>query len=230
VWFLVGRAGPRTMTVSKRQRRQAARLGILLRVERSLWRSGITKIAGVDEVGVGPLAGPVLAAAVILPEGVMLRGVDDSKKVTAALREKLAEKIHAAALGIGIGIVDPEEIDRLNIYRAALEAMRRAVTALPVTPEHVLVDARQIPQLSVPQTALIKGDARSYCIAAASIVAKVARDRIMCELDQRYPEYGFRDHMGYGTAQHLAAIDRHGPSPVHRRSFAPVRDLRLPGM
>jgi len=230
VWFVVGRAGPHTMTVSKRQRRQAARLGILLRVERSLWRTGITKIAGVDEVGVGPLAGPVLAAAVILPEGVMLRGVDDSKKVTTALREELAEKIHAAALGVGIGIVEAEEIDRLNIYRAALEAMRRAVMALPVTPEHVLVDARRIPQLSVPQTALINGDARSYCIAAASIVAKVARDRIMCELDQRYPEYGFRDHMGYGTAQHLAAIDRHGPSPVHRRSFAPVRDLRLPGM
>lgn len=230
MWFVVGRAGPHTMTVSKRQRRQAARLGILLRVERSLWRTGITKIAGVDEVGVGPLAGPVLAAAVILPEGVMLRGVDDSKKVTTALREELAEKIHAAALGVGIGIVEAEEIDRLNIYRAALEAMRRAVMALPVTPEHVLVDARRIPQLSVPQTALINGDARSYCIAAASIVAKVARDRIMCELDQRYPEYGFRDHMGYGTAQHLAAIDRHGPSPVHRRSFAPVRDLRLPGM
>jgi ribonuclease HII len=218
------------MTPSKRQRRQAARLGILLRVERSLWRAGITKIAGVDEVGVGPLAGPVLAAAVILPEGVMLRGVDDSKKVTATLREELAEKIHAAALAVGIGVVEPEEIDRLNIYRAALEAMRRAVAALPVTPEHVLVDARQIPQLSVPQTALIKGDARSYCIAAASIVAKVARDRIMREIDQRYPEYGFREHMGYGTAHHLAAIDRYGPSPVHRRSFAPVRDLRLPGM
>jgi ribonuclease HII len=217
------------MSVSKRQRRQAARLGILLRTERSLWRTGLTKIAGVDEVGVGPLAGPVLAAAVILPEGVMLRGVDDSKKVTAALREELAERIHAAALGVGIGIVEPEEIDRLNIYRAALEAMRRAVTALPVTPEYVLVDGRRIPQLSVPQTALIKGDARSYCIAAASIVAKVARDRIMRELDQRYPEYGFGDHMGYGTAQHRAAIDRHGPSPVHRRSFAPVRDLRLPG-
>jgi len=218
------------MTVGKRQRRQAARLGILLRVERTLWRTGVTRIAGVDEVGVGPLAGPVLAAAVILPEGVMLRGVDDSKRLTAALREKLAEKIHAAALGVGVGIVEPEEIDRLNIYRAALEAMRRAVVALPVMPEHVLVDARHIPQLTMPQTALIDGDARSYSVAAASIVAKVARDRIMCELDQLYPQYGFRNHMGYATAQHLAAIDRHGPSPVHRRSFAPVRDLRLPGM
>jgi len=218
------------MVVGKRQRRQAARLGILLRVERSLWRTGITKIAGVDEVGVGPLAGPVLAAAVVLPEDVRLRGVDDSKKLSAALREELAEKIHAAALGVGIGIVEPEEIDRLNIYRAALEAMRRAVVALPVMPEHVVVDARHIPQLTVPQTALINGDARSYSVAAASIVAKVARDRIMCELDRLYPQYGFRNHMGYATAQHLAAIDRYGPSPVHRLSFAPVRDLRLPGM
>ena len=218
------------MVVGKRQRRQAARLGILLRVERGLWRTGVTKIAGVDEVGVGPLAGPVLAAAVVLPEDVRLRGVDDSKKLSAALREELAEKIHAAALGVGIGIVEPEEIDRLNIYRAALEAMRRAVLALPVMPEHVVVDARRIPQLAVPQTALINGDARSYSVAAASIVAKVARDRIMCELDRLYPQYGFRNHMGYATAQHLAAIDRHGPSPVHRRSFAPVRDLRLPGI
>jgi ribonuclease HII len=218
------------MPVGKRERRQAARLGILLRVERSLWSAGVTNIAGVDEVGVGPLAGPVLAAAVILPQGVSLRGVDDSKTLSAALREDLAQKIQAAALGVGIGIVEPEEIDRLNIYRAALEAMRQAVAALPVMPEHVLVDARRIPGLTMAQTPLIKGDSRSYSIAAASIVAKVTRDRIMRELDQLYPEYGFRDHMGYGTAQHLAAIDRYGPSPTHRRSFAPVRELRLPGM
>ena len=218
------------MTFGKRERRQAARLGILLRVERGLWRTGVTKIAGVDEVGVGPLAGPVLAAAVILPEAAKLRGVDDSKKLQAGLREKLAQKIQGAALAVGIGIVEPEDIDRLNIYRAALEAMRRALMALPIAPEHVLVDARRIPDVTVPQTALIDGDARSYSIAAASIIAKVARDRIMCELDERYPQYGFREHMGYATAQHLAAIDRFGPSPVHRRSFAPVRELRLPGM
>ncbi len=218
------------MSVGKRQRRQAARLGVLLRIERDLRRRGIIKIAGVDEVGVGPLAGPVLAAAVILPEDVRLRGIDDSKKVPAAVRERLAARIQASAIGIGIGIVEPEEIDRLNIYRAALEAMRRAVMALPVLPDHVLVDARQIPNLTVPQTALIDGDARSYCIAAASIVAKVARDRIMCDLDVAYPQYGFREHMGYATAQHLAAIERHGPSPIHRRSFAPVRELRLPGI
>jgi len=218
------------MAAGKRQRRQAARMGVLLRVERGLWRTGLTKIAGVDEVGVGPLAGPVLAAAVVLPEGLSLRGVDDSKKLTAALRMELAVKIHAHALGVGIGIVEVEDIDRLNIYRAAIEAMRRAVLALPILPEHIVVDARHIPGLTIPQTPLVDGDARSYSIAAASIVAKVARDRMMCELDQLYPEYGFRDHKGYGTPQHLAAIARYGPSPIHRRSFTPVRQPRLPGV
>lgn len=216
--------------VGKRQRRQAARMGVLLRIERGLWGKGLVHLAGVDEVGVGPLAGPVLAAAVILPQSVKLRGVDDSKKLTAALREELAEKIRACALGVGVGIVEVDDIDRLNIYRAALEAMRRAVIALPITPDHVLVDARRIPHITHPQTALIDGDARSYSVAAASIVAKVARDRLMCDLDMLYPQYGFRRHMGYATAEHLAALERYGPSPVHRRSFAPVRELRLPGI
>jgi ribonuclease HII len=218
------------MVVGKRQRRQAARMGILLRVERGLWSAGVINIAGVDEVGVGPLAGPVLAAAVVLPEGVNLRGVDDSKKLPPALREELAAKIRECALGVGIGIVEVEDIDRLNIYRAALEAMRRAVLALPIVPEHVVVDARRIPGIAIPQTPLIGGDGRCYSVAAASIVAKVARDRLMRELHAQYPQYGFGEHMGYATPQHLAAIDRHGPSPVHRRSFAPVRELRLPGM
>ncbi len=215
--------------VSKRQRRQAARMGVLLRIERALWRAGVSKVAGVDEVGVGPLAGPVVAAAVLVSEGMQLRGVDDSKKVAPALREALAAEIAARALGVGIGVVDVADIDRLNIYRAALEAMRRAVLALPFAPEHLVVDARRIPDLEVPQTPLIHGDARSFSVAAASIVAKVSRDRMMRELDALYPHYGFRDNMGYGTPQHLAAIAHHGPSPVHRRSFAPVRALRLPG-
>ena len=217
------------MAVGKRQRQQAARMGVLLRVERELWRAGITKIAGVDEVGVGPLAGPVVAAAVIIPESMRLRGVDDSKKLTPALREVLAAEIAARALGIGIGVVEVADIDRLNIYRAALEAMRRAVRALPVLPEHIVVDARRIPDIDIPQTSLIHGDARSFSVAAASIVAKVARDRMMRELDVRYPHYGFGDNMGYGTPVHLKALAVHGPSPVHRRSFAPVRELRLPG-
>jgi ribonuclease HII len=218
------------MVVAKRQRRQAARMGILLRIERELWRKGVTRIAGVDEVGVGPLAGPVVAAAVVVSPDMKLRGVDDSKLVSAALREELAVKIQESALGVGIGIVDIADIDRLNIYHAALEAMRRAVEALPEPPDHVVVDARQIPNLTVPQTPLIDGDARCYSVAAASIVAKVARDRMMRELHELYPQYGFRENMGYGTPRHLSAIDQYGPSPVHRRSFAPVRELRLPGM
>ena len=218
------------MVVPKRQRRQAARMGVLLRVERELWRNGLTRVAGVDEVGVGPLAGPVVAAAVIVPPNMKLRGVDDSKLLTAALREELAVKIEASALGVGIGIVDVADIERLNIYHAALEAMRRAVEALPVPPEHIVVDARQIPNMTVPQTPLIDGDARCYSVAAASIVAKVTRDRVMRELHERYPQYGFRENMGYGTPRHLAALEEFGPSPVHRRSFAPVRELWLPGM
>jgi ribonuclease HII len=205
-------------------------MGVLLRVERELWRNGLTRVAGVDEVGVGPLAGPVVAAAVIVPPNMKLRGVDDSKLLSAALREELAAKIEASAVGVGIGIVDVADIDRLNIYHAALEAMRRAVEALPVPPEHIVVDARQIPNVTVPQTPLIDGDARCYSVAAASIVAKVTRDRLMRELHELYPQYGFRENMGYGTPRHLAAVEEFGPSPVHRRSFAPVRELSLPGM
>src|SRR5579862_985313 len=203
-------------------------MGILLRVERELWRAGMVNVAGVDEVGVGPLAGPVVAAAVIVPEDMRLRGVDDSKTLAPARREALAAEIAVRARGIGVGVVEVADIDRLNIYRAALEAMRRAVLALPFSPDHLVVDARRIPNLDVPQTALIRGDARSFSVAAASIIAKVRRDQMMRELDVVYPHYGFRDNMGYGTAAHLAAIDLHGPSPVHRRSFAPVRELRLP--
>jgi ribonuclease HII len=218
------------MVAGRRQRRQAARMGVLLRVERDLWRAGLTRVAGVDEVGVGPLAGPVVAAAVVVPNGIRLRGVDDSKRVPAALREELAVQLRACALGVGVGVVDVADIDRLNIYRAALEAMRRAVMALPVAPDHVVVDARQIPGLTIPQTPLIGGDARSYSVAAASIVAKVARDQMMRELHELYPLYGFRDNMGYGTPQHLAAIEHYGPCPIHRRSFAPVREPHLPGL
>jgi ribonuclease HII len=218
------------MAVSKRERRKAARMGVLLRTERNLWRIGLTRIAGVDEVGVGPLAGPVVAAAVVVPPEIRLRGVDDSKRLTPSAREELAAGIREQAIGLGIGIVAVDEIDRLNIYHAALEAMRRAVVQLPVAPEHIVVDARRIPGLDIPQTAIIKGDARSYSIAAASIVAKVTRDDIMREADALYPEYGFGEHMGYGTAAHLAAIARHGPCAAHRRSFAPIREPRLPGL
>ena len=210
--------------------RQGARRRVLLRYERELWARGVTRIAGVDEVGVGPLAGPLVAAAVILPCEVGLRGVDDSKKLVRAQRERLSEQIRACAIAVGLGVVSVEEVDRLNTFWASIEAMRRALAALPVAAEHVLFDARRIPGLTVPQEPLVKGDRRSYSIAAASIVAKVERDAMMAALDRDFPEYGFARHMGYATQEHLAALDRLGPSPVHRRSFMPVCQARLPGM
>lgn len=210
--------------------RQAARRRVLLRHERALWTQGVRHVAGVDEVGVGPLAGPLVAAAVILPRECEVRGIDDSKKLSAARREALRVEIEACAVAVGVGIVEVRDVERLNTYWAAIEAMRRAIAALPVAPQQVLVDARRIPGLAMPQLALVKGDARSYSIAAASIVAKVARDAMMAELDGRYPAYGFARHMGYGTAEHLAALDRHGPCPAHRRSFLPVAQARLPGL
>jgi ribonuclease HII len=201
-----------------------------LRHERALWTQGLLHIAGVDEVGVGPLAGPLVAAAVILPRECEIRGIDDSKKLTAPRREALKTKIESCAVALGIGVVEVRDVDRLNTYWASIEAMRRAIAALAITPQQILVDARRIPDLAVPQLALVKGDARSYSIAAASIVAKVVRDAMMAELDGRYPEYGFGRHMGYATAEHLAALERHGPCPVHRRSFLPVSQARLPGI
>ena len=210
--------------------RQAARRRVLLRHERALWTQGLMHVAGVDEVGVGPLAGPLVAAAVILPHECEVRGIDDSKKLTAARREALRAEIEACAVAVGIGVVEVRDVERLNTYWASIEAMRRAVAALAVPPQQVLVDARHIPGLAMPQLALVKGDARSYSIAAASIVAKVVRDAMMTQLDGRYPAYGFARHMGYGTVEHLAALERHGPCPAHRRSFLPVAQARLPGL
>jgi ribonuclease HII len=180
-------------------------------------------VAGVDEVGMGPLAGPVVAAAVVFPPGTHLDGVADSKVLTALARERLDVEIRRRALAVGIAVVDPEEIDRVNIYQAGLRALRRAIDALGTVPGFVLVDGREIPGLPMPQSAYPKGDSFVSSIAAASIVAKVYRDALMRELDTRYPAYGFARHMGYSTRAHFAAIREHGPSPVHRRSFAPVR-------
>jgi ribonuclease HII len=190
-------------------------------VERLLWSAGLTRVAGVDEVGMGPLAGPVVAAAVVFAPETRLAGVADSKRLLPRARERMAAAIRARAVGVGVGVVEPRDIDRLNIYRAGLEAMRRAIAALPIPPEHVLVDARRIPRLAVAQTPYVHGDTFVYSIAAASIVAKVHRDAIMHRYDVEYPEYGFRRHVGYATREHLAALETFGPSPVHRRSFAP---------
>ena len=205
-------------------RRERDRIAGLLALRDTLHRQGVRGIAGVDEVGVGPLAGPVVAAAVVLPMEVALPGLDDSKRVPAARRILLAREIRASALGVGIGEVSVEEIDQLGIYHAALEAMRRAVASLARVHVvgHLLVDARSVPGIAVPQTSIIKGDQKDASIAAASIVAKVHRDAGMARLAARYPAYGFERHMGYGTAEHVAALERYGPCPIHRRSFAPV--------
>jgi ribonuclease HII len=206
------------------RRSEEERLGRLLALRDELVADGVRGIAGIDEVGVGPLAGPVVAAAVVLPERVPLRGLDDSKRVRPGLRESLALEIREIALGVGIGEVSPEEIDQQGIYQASLEAMRRSVASLMRTTEvaHLLVDARIVPGVDLPQTSIIKGDQKDASIAAASIVAKVHRDRHMAVLGKRYPAYGFEQHMGYGTAQHMSALEIHGPCPIHRRSFAPV--------
>jgi ribonuclease HII len=208
-------------------RRERARVARLFALRRRLGREGAAHVAGVDEVGVGPLAGPVVAAAVILRSRVALPGLDDSKQVPAAARERLDLAIRAQAIAIGVGEVWPPELDRLNVYHAALEAMRRAVVALDTQPDHVLVDARTIPDISMPQTALVRGDARDGSIAAASIVAKVYRDAIMARLERVHPGYGFSRHMGYATPEHLDALRRLGPSPLHRLSFAPCSQLSL---
>ena len=215
------------MPTSKANRRAGQRLRHLLCRERELWAAGIERIAGVDEAGMGPLAGPVVAAAVIFPGGQGLRGVFDSKQLTRKRREDLDGEIRQAALAYSVVRVDPPEIDRINIYQAGLTAMYRAVQGLDPPPQHVLVDARRIPGLDVDQEAIVKGDSRCHAIAAASILAKTARDALMADYDARYPGYDFGAHKGYATAAHRAAIQRLGPSPIHRRSFTLLAHPRL---
>jgi ribonuclease HII len=197
-----------------------------LQVTFDLRKPGLT--AGVDEAGRGPLAGPVVAAAVILDPRRRIRGIADSKVLAAETREELELKIKDRCLAFGLGWADPAEIDAINILQATMLAMRRALLALPCHPAHVMVDGDRCPGLAgLPLDctieAVIAGDASVTCIGAASILAKTARDRYMCELAGRFPGYGFEQHKGYGTPEHLAALRRLGPSPVHRRSFAPVQ-------
>jgi ribonuclease HII len=207
-----------------KEREERARIGNLLNFERVLWKAGIERIAGVDEVGVGPLAGPVAAAAVVFAPDVHIDGVDDSKRVDPDKRRELAEEIRANALCVAVGMAEVEEIDRLNVYHAGLLAMRRAIEGLPSPPQHVLTDARTIPGIDVPQNSFTKGDGMNFSIAAASIVAKVHRDALMEEMDAVYPGYGFARHKGYGTPEHQEALRRLGPCPIHRRSFTLVRE------
>lgn len=205
-------------------RAEGQRLRHMLKFETELWAGGHTFIAGVDEAGMGPCAGPVCAAAAILPKGYKLRGLDDSKKILDEdKRDELADTIKRDAVCWAVGWAQVEEIDTINIYHAGLQAMRRAVEGLSTAPTFVLVDARKIPGIAQPQRGIIKGDALSLSIAAGAIIAKTTRDRFMAELDVKFPGYNFAQHKGYATAEHLAAIEKLGVIDHHRRSFAPVR-------
>lgn len=195
------------------------RLRAMARFERSLLGHDARSAAGVDEAGRGALAGPVIAAAVMLPDDAVIPGLDDSKRLTPARRDVLYERITAIATAVGVGRSDPAAIDAVNIRRANLLAMKEAVEALSPPPGHLLVDGIDVIDWRGPQTTVVGGDARSLSIAAASVIAKVTRDRIMIACDPDFPEYGFARHKGYGTAAHLAALEAHGPSAVHRRSF-----------
>ena len=192
------------------------------RFESAAWRRGVSRLAGVDEAGRGPLAGPVVAAAVVLAPGERIRGVDDSKRLDPLERARLYEIIHARALGVGVAVVDHLTIDRINILQASRLAMAQALGALGLEPELVLTDFVEVPGLRCPQRNLVEGDRRSASVAAASIVAKVTRDRQMLELHARDPRYGFDRHKGYATADHLDAVARFGYSAIHRRSFRPT--------
>jgi ribonuclease HII len=206
-------------------RSEGQRLRKLLRYEVALWSAGVHHVAGVDEAGMSPLAGPVAAAAVILPPGSRLPGVDDSKKLDAASRERLAGEIKATAIAWSVAFAEVDEIDRLNIYWASRLAMHRAITGLASRAQHVLVDGRRLKGLELPQQAIIKGDAKSLTIAAASILAKTARDELMCGLDAAFPGYGFARHKGYPVREHQAALRQLGACAIHRRSFGPVRTV-----
>jgi ribonuclease HII len=197
-------------------------------IERDLRSSKGPLLAGVDEVGRGPLAGPVVACAVIMPcDAKAIRGVDDSKALRASERDKLAARIRERALTISVGAASVREVDRYNIYHASVLAIRRAITRLAVTPDHVVIDGLSIRTLGIEHTAVVGGDARCHSIACASIIAKVTRDRLMQALARRHPHYHWETNMGYGTRDHHAGLDSHGLTPHHRRSFAPVSQLQL---
>lgn len=196
----------------------------LYQIEERLYQQGITYIAGVDEAGRGPLAGPVVAAAVILQKGTKLKYVNDSKQLTEKQREKALEEIKKHAISISIAISSVEEIDRINIYRATREAMYSAISKLSIKPDYILIDAMPM-ELDIPSESIIKGDALSISIAAASIVAKTTRDQYMLEMDKLFPEYEFKKHKGYGTKEHMEKIMTYGPTPIHRKTYEPIKSM-----
>ena len=227
--ILDGRAGVQA-AISKRKRElqkqvdEDMRLEKMLAYEKELYAQGIDLIAGVDEVGRGPLAGPVVAAAVILPKACKILGLNDSKKIPKSKHKEIYEAVLQNAIAIGIGVKDNQVIDQVNIYEATKLAMMEAIGQLEPQPQHLLIDAMRL-DLPIPQTSIIKGDANSLSIAAASIVAKVTRDQMMEEFDKEYPGYDFAQNAGYGTAKHLAGLDKLGVTPIHRRSFEPIKSM-----
>ena len=227
--ILDGRAGVQA-AISKRKRElqkqvdEDLRLEKMLAYEKELYAQGIDLIAGVDEVGRGPLAGPVVAAAVILPKACKIPGLNDSKKIPKSKHKEIYEAVFQNAIAIGIGIKDNHVIDQVNIYEATKLAMMEAIGQLEPQPQHLLIDAMKL-DLPISQTSIIKGDANSLSIAAASIVAKVTRDQMMEKFDREYPGYDFAQNAGYGTAKHLAGLDQLGVTPIHRRSFEPVKSM-----
>ena len=216
--------------VAKRKREiqkcleEDARLEGMLAYEKELYGKGIQLIAGVDEVGRGPLAGPVVAAAVILPQACKISGLNDSKKIPKSKHKKIYEAVLKNAIAVGIGVKDNQVIDQVNIYEATRLAMIEAIGQLDPKPQHLLIDAMKL-DLPISQTSIIKGDANSLSIAAASIVAKVTRDQMMETYDQEYPGYDFAQNAGYGTAKHLAGLQKLGITPIHRRSFEPIKSI-----
>ena len=200
--------------------KEEERLKELKKMENELRQKGFNAICGIDEAGRGPLAGPVVVASVIMPENSMIEGVNDSKKISEAKREKLYDQIISEAISYGVGIIDEEEIDTINILNATKKGLTLAISQLKVKPDLIIVDALEhIDTIGIPYESIIKGDAKCYSISAASIIAKVTRDRIMREWDEVYPQYGFKQHKGYGTAKHIAAIKEYGLCPIHRKSF-----------
>ena len=224
---------PRTGVQKEIQKRKKAiqaeidenlRLEAMLRYEKDLYSKGTALIAGVDEVGRGPLAGPVVAAAVILPKNCKIKGLNDSKKIPKKKHQEIFQAVKDNALAIAIGIMDNHVIDQVNIYEATKLAMKEAISQLEPQPEHLLIDAMKL-NLPISQTSIIKGDANSLSIAAASIIAKVTRDKIMANYDEEFPGYDFAQNAGYGTAKHLEGIEKHGVTPIHRTSFEPIKTI-----
>lgn len=201
------------------------RLQIMLSNELSLYNSGYKLVAGADEAGRGPLAGPVVAAAVILDPKVLIPGINDSKKLNESRRNLLYDEIVQKSISFGIAVIDNNTIDELNILRASLEAIRKAVCEMPIQPDFLLVDGNHLPMLNLPMKPIVSGDSLSLSIAAASILAKVTRDRIMLEYDIIYPQYGFKKNKGYPTKEHLSAIRKYGACKIHRKSFSPINQL-----